>query len=76
MTTTAEGVERIEQVDQLRIEGCGEVQGFLYSKAVPAHELSDLRAPRPSLANIVQLPQRAERQRVNVAAKGEQRKAG
>lgn len=45
MMTTAEGVERHAQLDQLRREGCGEVQGFLYSQAVPAHELTDLRMP-------------------------------
>ena len=43
MTTTAEGVERQSQLDQLRKEGCTEVQGFLFSKAVAAEELSDLR---------------------------------
>ena len=45
MTTTAEGVERAAQLDQLRLEGCGEAQGFLYSQAVPVHELTDLRMP-------------------------------
>ncbi len=56
MTTTAEGVERSEQFDQLRLEGCGEVQGFLYSKAVPANELTDLRGRvRPILKNLVEL---------------------
>jgi len=45
MTTTAEGVERHDQLEQLRLEGCGEVQGFLYSKALPVHELTDLRMP-------------------------------
>jgi diguanylate cyclase (GGDEF)-like protein len=43
MTTTAEGVERREQVDELRTQGCSEVQGYLYSKAVPADQLSNLR---------------------------------
>lgn len=43
MTTTAEGVERQSQLDALRLEGCTEVQGFLFSKAVPSEELSDLR---------------------------------
>ena len=43
MTTTAEGVERQAQLDTLRLEGCTEVQGFLFSKAVPSEELSDLR---------------------------------
>jgi diguanylate cyclase (GGDEF)-like protein len=46
MTTTAEGVERPEQVEHLRREGCSEVQGFLYSKAIPADELTNLRHPR------------------------------
>ncbi len=44
MTTTAEGVERQEQVEYLRLQGCSEVQGFLYSKAVPANQLSNLRS--------------------------------
>jgi diguanylate cyclase (GGDEF)-like protein len=43
MTTTAEGVERQSQLDALRKEGCTEVQGFLFSKAVSSAELSDLR---------------------------------
>jgi diguanylate cyclase (GGDEF)-like protein len=46
MSTTAEGVERIEQIEHLRREGCGEVQGFLFSQAVPVEELSNLRPVR------------------------------
>jgi predicted signal transduction protein with EAL and GGDEF domain len=46
MTTIAEGVEREEQATLLRAEGCGELQGFLYSKAVPADQLTDLRKPK------------------------------
>ena len=46
MATTAEGVERVEQLEQLRLEGCGEVQGYLFSKALPLEELSDLRRPK------------------------------
>jgi diguanylate cyclase (GGDEF)-like protein len=41
--TTAEGVERQSQLKVLKSEGCTEVQGFLFSKAVPPEELSDLR---------------------------------
>ncbi|MBP7952196.1 MAG: EAL domain-containing protein, partial [Sphingorhabdus sp.] len=48
MTTTAEGVETAEQLSRLRIEGCSEVQGYLYSHAVPVEELSDLRRPKQS----------------------------
>jgi diguanylate cyclase (GGDEF)-like protein len=47
MTTTAEGVERETQMDELRAEGCVEVQGFLFSKAIPSGELTDLRGVRP-----------------------------
>lgn len=43
MVTTAEGVETAEQFAQLKTEGCDQVQGFLFSKAVPASELTDLR---------------------------------
>jgi EAL domain-containing protein (putative c-di-GMP-specific phosphodiesterase class I) len=37
MTTTAEGVETVEQLEAVRSEGCTEMQGFLLSKPVPAH---------------------------------------
>jgi EAL domain-containing protein (putative c-di-GMP-specific phosphodiesterase class I) len=42
ITTTAEGVERTEQLDHLREEGCTHVQGFLFSKAVAADQLTGL----------------------------------
>jgi diguanylate cyclase (GGDEF)-like protein len=32
IATTAEGVETVEQLERLRLEGCHEVQGFLISK--------------------------------------------
>jgi diguanylate cyclase (GGDEF)-like protein len=44
MTTTAEGVETEEQVRCLKLEGCIEVQGYLYSKPVPANEVASLLA--------------------------------
>ncbi len=40
--TTAEGVETREQLDQLRAEGCTEVQGFLFSPARPAASVAEL----------------------------------
>ena len=55
MTTTAEGVERIEQVEHLRMQGCSEVQGFLYSKAVPADQLSNLRSINPRTMPVTPL---------------------
>jgi EAL domain-containing protein (putative c-di-GMP-specific phosphodiesterase class I) len=44
ITTTAEGVETIDQFDWLRAEGCNEVQGFLFSAARPAAEVAELLA--------------------------------
>jgi diguanylate cyclase (GGDEF)-like protein len=38
MKTTAEGVETEDQLKKLREEGCTEVQGYLFSKPVPAGE--------------------------------------
>jgi EAL domain-containing protein (putative c-di-GMP-specific phosphodiesterase class I) len=42
ITTTAEGVETLEQLDWLRAEGCNEVQGYLFSAARPAAEIAAL----------------------------------
>jgi EAL domain-containing protein (putative c-di-GMP-specific phosphodiesterase class I) len=42
ITTTAEGVETVDQLDWLRAEGCNEVQGFLFSAARPAAEIQEL----------------------------------
>ena len=42
MATTAEGVENREQLDLLRGSGCEQVQGFLFSRAVPMHNVVQL----------------------------------
>jgi diguanylate cyclase (GGDEF)-like protein len=42
MTTTAEGVETEEQMRCLNLEGCIEVQGYLYSEPVPANEIIEV----------------------------------
>jgi len=42
ITTTAEGVETVEQLAKLRAEGCTEVQGFYLSPARPADEIASL----------------------------------
>ncbi|MEI6737226.1 MAG: EAL domain-containing protein [Pseudomonadota bacterium] len=39
MNVVAEGVERIEQLDLLRTEGCNEFQGYYCAKALPEAEL-------------------------------------
>jgi diguanylate cyclase (GGDEF)-like protein len=50
MTVVAEGVENEEQAAFLRTEGCDAIQGFLYSKAVPAVEFEGFFAARRSLS--------------------------
>ncbi|GLI99912.1 hypothetical protein Sbs19_37300 [Sphingobium sp. BS19] len=42
METTAEGVESSEQLDILRAEGCGQIQGYLFSRPIPASEVDAL----------------------------------
>src|SRR5467141_3811218 len=42
MTATAEGVETKEQLDRIASEGCTEMQGFLFSQPLPAHEIERL----------------------------------
>ncbi len=42
MTATAEGVETSEQLDRITSEGCAEMQGFLFSRPLPAHEIERL----------------------------------
>jgi EAL domain-containing protein (putative c-di-GMP-specific phosphodiesterase class I) len=45
MKTTAEGVETVEQLAQVRSAGCTEVQGYYFGRPRPAAELFDDRAP-------------------------------
>ncbi len=46
LAVTAEGVETIEQLEQLTDAGCSEVQGFLFSRPVSASEVDRLYASR------------------------------
>jgi EAL domain-containing protein (putative c-di-GMP-specific phosphodiesterase class I) len=39
MTTLAEGVETVEQLDSLVAEGCEQGQGFYFSRPLPAAEI-------------------------------------
>jgi diguanylate cyclase (GGDEF)-like protein len=53
IATTAEGVETAEQFKQLKLEGCTEVQGYLFSPPRPAAEVKGLLASiNPTLKAI------------------------
>jgi diguanylate cyclase (GGDEF)-like protein len=56
MTTTAEGVETEEQMRCLGLEGCVEVQGYLYSKPVPAENVNDLLARLSNTSRSFKVP--------------------
>lgn len=52
LTVVAEGVETVEQEKYLREHVCDEMQGFYFSKPVPADEFADLlRTHQPATAN-------------------------
>ena len=53
MTTTAEGVETLEQKERLRTLGCTEMQGYLFSAAKPGPEVRKLFEPRHGRARDV-----------------------
>jgi diguanylate cyclase (GGDEF)-like protein len=46
MISTAEGVETQQQLDTLQAIGCTEMQGYLFSRAVPAKEVGQFFAER------------------------------
>jgi len=44
MRTTAEGVENTEQLERIRETQCTQLQGYLFSRAVPAEQLTHRQA--------------------------------
>jgi EAL domain-containing protein (putative c-di-GMP-specific phosphodiesterase class I) len=46
--TTAEGVETEKQLELLRNEGCTEMQGYLFSRPMPASEIASFSTSRGS----------------------------
>ncbi|WP_161993791.1 putative bifunctional diguanylate cyclase/phosphodiesterase [Muricoccus nepalensis] len=53
MTVNAEGVETAEQLETLRAEGCGEFQGYLFSKPRPSQDVRTmLGSPEYSPASV------------------------
>jgi EAL domain-containing protein (putative c-di-GMP-specific phosphodiesterase class I) len=63
MTTTAEGVETVQQQELLRALGCSEMQGYLFSPPEPAADIKQLlfahrAAPATAPASRVRKRQR------------------
>ncbi|GGB96726.1 hypothetical protein GCM10011494_13980 [Novosphingobium endophyticum] len=63
IVTTAEGVEHESQLEALRLQGCTQVQGYLFSRAVPSWQLpyaapGNVAALRIAADNLRELPQR------------------
>jgi diguanylate cyclase (GGDEF)-like protein len=58
MATTAEGVEDHAQLEALRLSGCTQVQGFLFSQALPASALPHRRQARGAPGEAVPLDQK------------------
>jgi diguanylate cyclase (GGDEF)-like protein/PAS domain S-box-containing protein len=52
MATTAEGVETAEQRRSVTSEGCSEMQGYLFSRPLPADQLQPLLAQRTERAIV------------------------
>ena len=53
ITTTAEGVETEEQFARLTAEGCNQMQGFYFSRPLPAAEIEQLLGEaRPRVENV------------------------
>lgn len=57
MVTTAEGVERADQLEELRREGCTEVQGYYFSRPMPVGQIKNRTVEAVvSATKIVTLP--------------------
>ncbi|QTD54980.1 putative bifunctional diguanylate cyclase/phosphodiesterase [Parasphingorhabdus cellanae] len=78
MVTTAEGVERSDQLSQLKEEGCVQVQGYLFSKAVPANNIKGRAEPTGNIeADVGEIGKKSAKvSRATPLRKGRRRKTG
>lgn len=67
METTAEGVETLDELDLVRMLGCSHVQGYIYEKAITAHDASERLAS--SLTAVARGPRSARAPRQTMLRK-------
>ena len=53
MTAAAEGVETIEQLEKIQAEGCTEMQGYLFSRPLPAADIERLFLSRQTREGVL-----------------------
>jgi diguanylate cyclase (GGDEF)-like protein len=53
MATTAEGVETQEQLAELAMAGCTDVQGYLFSRPVPEGAIAEMLRTMPSIRDML-----------------------
>jgi diguanylate cyclase (GGDEF)-like protein len=53
MIATAEGVETIEQLEKIQAEGCTEMQGYLFSRPLPAADIERLFLSRQRTEGVI-----------------------
>ncbi len=75
MSVTAEGVETHEQADMVRVAGADQLQGWLYYKALPEHEIDQLYAVQLG-ADRASRSSDAQPARARIAAVDADRKGG
>jgi diguanylate cyclase (GGDEF)-like protein/PAS domain S-box-containing protein len=72
LTTTAEGVETMEQFSIVCNEGCTEVQGFFFSRPKPAKDIPEMLRTISAGAAKLQIPSQppAERLLIDISGNG------